>query len=114
MYYHTALMATSTFIGLGSRFPWTTGSVTVTARGNGPHKTFHDERGYDNRNTSTPYGKGTIQMVSPLLTRWVGVTEYATVGIGILRIKFIPEPQTWAMLLAGASLIAVGHRMRGR
>jgi hypothetical protein len=114
MYYHTGLRATSTITGVGSRFPWTTGTVTVTAKGRGPHKSFHDEHGYDNRNTTTPYGKGTIQMVSPLLTKWFGEEEYETVGIGILRIRFIPEPQTWAMLLAGASLIAVGHRMRGR
>ncbi len=115
MSYHTGIMQSSTFTGVGSRFPWTTGTVTVTAIGRGPHKTVHYEHGYDNRNTATPYGKGTIQMVTPLITKWLGgETEYETAGIGILRIKFIPEPQTWAMLLAGASLIAVGHRMRGR
>jgi len=114
VYYHTGLMTPSTFIGVGSRFPWTTGTITVTAKGRGPHKTVHTEHGYDNRNTTTPYGKGTIQMVTPLITKWFGIENYETGGIGILRIKFIPEPQTWAMLLAGASLIAVGHRMRGR
>jgi hypothetical protein len=40
--------------------------------------------------------------------------NFETGGIGILRIKFVPEPQTWAMLLAGASLLGVAFRMRGR
>jgi hypothetical protein len=96
----------------GSRFPWTTGSVTVTAIARGPHKTVHYARGYDNR-TSTG-GNGTIQLVSPIMTRWYGYTDYETGGIGILRIKFIPEPQTWVTLVAGASLLAVGYRLRGR
>jgi hypothetical protein len=96
----------------GSRFPWTTGSVTVTAIGRGPHKTVHYAHGYDNR---TPTGgNGTIQLVSPLMTRWFGYTDFETGGIGILRIKFVPEPQTWAMLVAGASLLGVGARLRRR
>jgi hypothetical protein len=40
--------------------------------------------------------------------------DFETGGIGILRIEFVPEPQTWAMLIAGASLLGVGYRMRGR
>jgi len=114
-YYHTGLMQTSTINVEGSRFPWTTGSVSVTATARGPHKTVHYARGYDNRNTTTPSGKGTIQLVSPVLTRWFQpAANYETGGIGILRIKFVPEPQSWAMLLAGASLLGVGHRMRVR
>jgi hypothetical protein len=99
----------------GSRFPWTTGSVTVTATERGPHKTVHYHRGYDNRNTITPTGTGTVQLVTPVLTRWYQpAANHETAGIGILRIKFLPEPQTWAMLVAGASLLGVAHRMRGR
>ena len=98
----------------GSRFPWTTGSVTVTAIARGPHKTVHYAHGYDNRNTTTGLGKGTIQLVTPILTRWFGYTDYETAGIGVLRIKFIPEPQTWAMLVAGVSLLGVATRLRGR
>jgi hypothetical protein len=114
-YYHTALMQTSTINVYGSRLPWTTGSATVTAVGRGPHKTVHYAQGYDNRNTTTPSGKGTIQMVSPLITRWLRpATNYETGGIGILRIKFIPEPHTWTMLVAGVALLGVGYRMRGR
>jgi hypothetical protein len=57
---------------------------------------------------------GTIQLVSPMLTRWFGFVDFETGGIGILRIKFVPEPQTWATLLAGVLLLGVGNRMRRR
>jgi hypothetical protein len=112
-YYHTALMATSTIDVEGSRFPWTTGSVTLTATGRGPHKTILYTQGFDNRTTTSH--KGTIQLVTPVLTRWLQPTaNYETGGVGILRIRFVPEPQTWAMLFAGVSLLGVGYRMRGR
>ena len=114
VYYHTAIMQQSTISVTGSRFPWTTGSVTVKATERGPHKTVHYAHGYDNRNST---GEGTIQLVSPLLTRWIAAdanVRYETGGIGILRIKFVPEPQIWAMLIAGASLLGVGYRMRAR
>ena len=90
----------------------------IAARGGkwrwGPHKIVHYAHGYDNRNTTTPSGLGTVQLVTPVLTRWLQPTvNLETAGIGILRIKFVPEPQTWMMLLAGASLLCVGARMRG-
>jgi hypothetical protein len=114
-YYHTFLMQQSTVNVYGSRFPWTTGSVTVTAAERGPHSTVHYHRGYDNRNTTTPTGTGTIQLVTPVLTRWYQpAANHETAGIGILRIKFVPEPQTWAMLVAGVSLLGVVYRLRGR
>jgi hypothetical protein len=113
-YYNTAQGAYSAISLSGSRFPWTTGAVTLTAVARGPHKTIHYAHGYDNRNTTTGLGKGTIQLVTPIITRWFGYTDYETGGIGVLRIKFIPEPQTWAMLVAGASLLAVGARLRRR
>jgi hypothetical protein len=113
-YYLTAAMQVSTVDISGARFPWTTGSVTVTAVARGPHKTLHYGRGYDNRNTSTPSGLGTIQLVTPVLTRWLQPAYNSeTGGIGILKIKFLPEPQTWMMLVAGVSLLGVGYR-RGR
>jgi hypothetical protein len=40
--------------------------------------------------------------------------NFETGGIAILRIKFVPEPQTWVMLVAGASLLGFGARMRRR
>ena len=114
IYYHTAMKAISTITVVGSRFPWTTGSVTVAATGRGPGDTVHYAHGYDNRNTTTSSGKGTIQLVSPILTRWFGFQDIETGGIATLRIKFLPEPQTWTMLIAGVSLLGVGARMRGR
>jgi hypothetical protein len=113
-YYNTVMASYSPVTVSGVRFPWTTGAVTVTAVARGPHKTVVYAHGYDNRNTTTGLGKGTIQLVSPILTRWFGYQDYETGGIGVLRIKFIPEPQTWAMLVAGAALLGVGARMRGR
>jgi len=99
----------------GARFGWTTGSVTVTAIGSGSHKTVHYAHGYDNRNTSTPSGRGTIQLVSPSLTRWVDSSpaSHWTAGIGILRIQFLPEPRAFAMLIAGIVALAVAARLRG-
>jgi hypothetical protein len=95
----------------GSRFPWTTGSATVTAVGRGPHKTVHYAKGYDNRTPTS--GAGTVQLVSPVLTRWLepGV-NFETGGIGILRIKFAPEPRAWVVLIAGVSCLAVIYRWR--
>jgi hypothetical protein len=113
-YYHTALMQTSTVNVEGSRFPWTTGSVTLTATGRGPHKTIHYAQGFDNRNTTTPTGTGTIQLVTPVLTRWLQpALNFETGGVGILRIKFLPEPQAWVMLVAGLALLGAVKRMRG-
>jgi len=90
-YYQTALMQTSTVDIEGSRFPWTTGSVTVTATGRGPHKTVHYEQGYDNRATYLGAISGTIQLVTPTLTRWLQpALNFETGGIGILNLKIIP------------------------
>jgi hypothetical protein len=114
-YYHSVLMQLSTVDVIGSRFPWMTGSVTVTAKDRGPHSTVHYHKGYDNRNTSTPTGTGTLQLVTPVLTRWYQpAANYETAGIGILRIKFLPEPQAWAMLAAGISFLSVVYRLRAR
>jgi hypothetical protein len=118
-YYNTRLSKPTPVTAFAERFPWTTGAVTITAVGRGPHKTVHYAQGYDNRNVTsggefTSLGKGTIQLVSPILTRWFGYTDYETGGIAVLRIKFVPEPQTWAILIAGVSLLGVGYRMRGR
>ena len=96
---------------IGYRFPWTTGSVTVTAIGRGPHKTVHYAKGYDNRTATS--GKGTIQLVTPLLTRWIQpCCNFETGGIGILRITFAPEPRAWLMLIAGVSCLGLLHRWR--
>jgi len=94
---------------LGSRFPWTTGSVTVTAVGRGPHKTVHYAKGYDNRTPTS--GRGTIQLVSPTLTQWLSpAVKFETGGIAILKLKFVPEPRAWWLLAAGASCLVVLQR----
>jgi hypothetical protein len=112
-YYCIPESCSSTYYLIGSRFPWTTGMVTVTARKRGEFKTVHYATGYDNRNPVT--GKGTIQLVSPVMTRWLQPAyNLETAGIGLLRIVFVPEPQTWVVLVAGASLLCVGARMRRR
>ena len=114
-YYHSVLMQKSTVSAEGQRFPWTTGNVTLTATGRGPHKTVHYTQGFDNRNTATPSGKGTIKLVTPVLTRWLQpCCKFETGGVGSLRIKFVPEPQAWLMLVAGVSLLGVATRIRRR
>jgi hypothetical protein len=108
-YYHSALMQASTVMALGERFPWTTGSVTVTAVGRGPHRTIERRKGYDNR----VKGVGTIQLVSPVVTRWLEPSgSYETSGIAVLRFKFLPEPGTLIALVAGLSLLSVLYRIR--
>jgi hypothetical protein len=98
----------------GARFPWTTGSVTVTASGfYSLHKTVHYAKGYDNRTLTS--GEGTIQLVTPVVTRRTasaGSWDYSwyTGGIGVLRIKFVPEPRAWWMLIAGISFLGVLYR----
>lgn len=112
MYYHTALMQASTIMAIGSRFPWTTGEVTLTATGRGPHKTIERRHGYDNR---TAGGKGAVQLVSPVMTRWLQpAANFETGGVGILRLEFVPEPTKWMLLVAGLSTLAVAYRARRR
>jgi hypothetical protein len=92
---------------------WTTGTATITAVG-GPFTTVMARAGFDNRD---PHGSGDIQMVSPMLTRWIfrgGVASYHTGGIGILRLRFVPEPQVWMLLGAGLSLLGILYRVNRR
>ena len=94
-------------------FPWTTGAVSVTATG-GPFPTLFRRTGYDHR---TSKGLGTIQLVAPQLVRWEFPNREApwdrhTGAIGILRIKFVPEPSGWAVLVAGVGFLIVLHRRR--
>lgn len=90
-------------------FKWTTGTVTVTAKG-GTFPTILRRTGYDNR---TPMGSGAVQMVSPMLTKWTGAGTSSTAGIGILKVEFAPEPSEWMLLASGISMLAlVAHRRR--
>jgi hypothetical protein len=94
-----------------SAFPWTTGTVEVTATG-GPQSTMLQRVGYDNR---TPAGGGNIQMLSPALTRWKNASsDYFTGGIATLKLSFVPEPSAWLMLVTGSCAIALLHRVARR
>jgi hypothetical protein len=111
MYYHTNLMQVSNVMLRGYRFPWTTGSATVSGL-DPPHITVHKRQGYDNR---TALGKGTIQLVTPVLSRWTQpASDQFTGGVGILRLAFVPEPAKWVLLAAGLSVLAFLYRARGR
>jgi len=114
IYFNSGLGAFSSVQVVGSRFGWTTGSVTVTAVRRGPHKTVHYAHGYDNRTTTSMGAQtGTIQLVTPLLTQWLQpAAKFETGGIGILKLKFVPEPRAWLILVAGIGTLAVGHRLR--
>jgi hypothetical protein len=92
-------------------FPWTTGAVSITATG-GPFPTSFRRSGYDNR---TAKGLGTIQLVAPQVVRWDFPGRSApwdrhTGAIGLLRIKFVPEPSGWLMMIAGAAFLSAVYR----
>jgi hypothetical protein len=96
---------------------WTTGTATVSAiggydyvHGASPFVTVMARAGFDHRDE---HGYGEIQMVSPMLTRWFvwgGQHNYFTGGIGIMRLRFTPEPHTWMLLGAGVSLLGLLYR----
>jgi hypothetical protein len=111
---HTTMTSlTSSYTGMALGWPWTTGSVRVYAYGDGSTYAFPEtlaRAGYDNR---TSQGGGTIQLVTPHLEDWGGATGLLDYGaIGILRIKFVPEPSGWVVLTAGLGLLGVLYRLR--
>ena len=111
-YYNTGLATLSPFVVVAHRFPWTTGTVTVTATVRGPANTFEVRKGFDNR---TAGGIGTVQLVTPILTEWlsqVGADLFETGGIGVMQIQFVPEPGVAVSLIAGMSLLVVLKRYR--
>jgi hypothetical protein len=97
---------------------WTTGTVSVTAS-RGPHLvTVLVRKGFDNRNAS---GAGDIQMVSPMLTRWIFPyrqpekgRDYYTGSIARLRIRVAPEPHEWILLSAGIGMLGLLYRVNRR
>lgn len=112
-YYNTALATIAKYDIVAQRFPWTTGTVTVNATGRGPHKTFEQRKGFDNRTGS---GFGTVQLVSPVLTQWLAQVangpKFETGGIAVMQIKFVPEPGGLAGLVAGVSMLVMLRRFR--
>jgi hypothetical protein len=91
-------------------FKWTTGTVKVTAL-QGTFPTILERKGYDSR---TGMGSGVVQLVSPMLTHWVGAGESSTAGIGIMNITFAPEPSTSLMLGGGVALLGLLFHARRR
>ena len=94
--------------------PWTTGMVTITAT-DGFFPTLFQRTGFDNR---TPMGIGTVQLVAPQLVKWDFPNRDApwdrhTGAIGILQIKFAPEPSQILMLAAGAGILLALAKLRG-
>ena len=91
-------------------FKWSTGIVKVTATGNYP--TVLERKGYDKRNAA---GSGAVQLVSPMLTKWVGEGTTHTAAIGMMKIT-VPEPSQWMMLAGGISMIGLlyGTNRRSR
>ena len=70
--------------------------------------------GFDNRDAK---GYGEIQMVSPMLTRWIygnGNVSYFTGGIAIMRLRFTPEPHAWMLLGSGLSMLGLLYRANRR
>ena len=98
---------TYTSVAIVTGFPWTTGTVSVEAAGGYGFPTALVRRGYDNRTAS---GGGTIQMVAPRLTHWSGGAHWGDVAI--LKVKFVPEPKGWLMLVAGLGFLGATHRAR--
>ena len=114
LWHHVEFQATTASItSLG--LLWTTGMVTITAT-DGFFPTFFQRTGFDNR---TSMGLGTVQLVAPQLVRWEFPDRDApwdrhTGAIGVLKIKFVPEPSGLGMLSAGLGLLVVLYRVRGR
>ena len=97
---------------VAQRWPWTTGTVTVQATGRGPQDTFVRREGFDNRTTM---GVGTVQLVSPIITQWLGLTpvsHFETGGVAVMQIRFVPEPGVAVSLICGMSLLMVLKRYR--
>jgi hypothetical protein len=68
--------------------------------------------GFDNRVA----GLGTVQLVSPLLTQWIGqfgaAAKFESGGIAVMQVKFIPEPSVNTGLVACLFGLAVLSRFR--
>ena len=111
-YYNTALGTIAKYDIVAQRFPWTTGTVTVNATLRGPHKTFEQRKGFDNR----VGGVGTVQLVSPILTQWLAqaanAPQFETGGVAVMQVKFLPEPGVLVGLVCGLSMLVGLARSR--
>jgi hypothetical protein len=115
-FHSTMGSSVSTATGLVRGWPWTTGTVSVYAYGDhNLEPSLFPERliraGYDNR---SPNGGGTIQLVTPHLTSWGALPALQMGAIGVLRLKFVPEPSGSLLLLSGTAMLGVLYRRRTR
>ncbi|HEY5658516.1 MAG TPA: hypothetical protein VIY27_12080, partial [Myxococcota bacterium] len=96
----------------GSGTRWTTGTVTLYAR-SGAFSTTLRRAG---RDTITPDGARSLQLVTPTLTHWRGPGfENRTGHVGILRLRLVPEPARALLLAAGlVCLVALSQAQRCR
>lgn len=98
----------------GTATGWTTGTVAVYAQA-GVFQTILQRTGFD-----TATGTGTdrvrnIQLVTPLLSHWIGPGFQTHTGqIGILKLTITPEPEAMLLLAAGAGLLALLYRVQRR
>ncbi len=104
--------ATVPLFTIATGTPWTTGTVTVYTRGGSTSgfSTVLRRAGYDNR---TAQGLGNIQLVTPSLTHWCSGSGH-TGHIGILTLRFAPEPGSLLLLAAGAGALVLLRRMSRR
>jgi len=110
MFYNATLGATFTRTAIFSALSWTTGLVTVYAR-EGEFTTTLMRSGFDHR---SPRGAGSIQLVAPQLTHWVGGPgqNEPTGSIAVMRI--VPEPHAALLLAAGMAALVLLHRASRR
>ena len=116
-YHTTGLPLTGTTMVYVDALPWTTGLAIVSGV-RGAYPTIIARSGYENR---TSMCSGTVQLVSPHLVNWIGLTcpfsgctprSETTAGIAILRLQFVPEPSSRLMFVSGAGLLSVFYRRR--
>jgi hypothetical protein len=88
--------------------------VMITAT-DGFFPTLIQRTGFYNR---TSMGQGTVQLVAPQIVKWNFPDREApwdrhTGTIGMLRIKFVPEPSQFLLLVAGAGMLFALAKLRG-
>ena len=88
---------------------WSTGLVQVTGVGTPGSLRTVTLAGSDAR---TAMGAGTLTLVTPMRISTPTLGSFA--GFGVLRLTFVPEPSTLALLLAASSLALLGARRARR
>ena len=115
-YVHQSLPTTTMANLTAWNWAWTTGTVTATVSNGNGDPVVLQRAGYDRRTPAESYG--TIRLVTPQIVHWDFPNRTGApwdrngAAIGILRIKFLPEPSSWLMLVAGIGLLGVFYRRR--